>query len=255
MKNFIWLFFPIQVILTSCSGIYIKSTVNIPTVDTTNRHEMKVGGSVGCGDLQNNFLIKRKVVLAHSLSFNNYDVFPERFQKAADNFKTEIGFGPYTKNPFLASIGYGRRFGSTTQHGPLFAAELESYKASVPNFYTFSIQKSFLLQSSFDDFVKGFSHVTALSLPKFFVESKIFFTIKSETIFIPYIEINGWHKENYQDVQLDFSFSQCVKIYKGMGFQGICGMKVFLNETLNDAYFNGHLLTNELVYIRLHLIF
>jgi hypothetical protein len=236
MKYFILLFFLIQLVLTSCSGIYIKSTVNIPTVDTTNRHEMKVGGSVFCGDLQNNFLIKKKVVLAHSLSFNNYDVFPENFRNAASNFKTEIGFGPYTKNPFLVNFGYGRRFGNTTQKGPLFAGELESYKASVPNLYTFSLQKSILLSSAF-------------------VYNKTFITLKAEIVFIPYMEINGWQKENYRDVQLDLSFSQYVRIYKGMGFQGSYGMKVFLNESINDAYFFGHRLTNELFYFRLHFVF
>ncbi|MFY0674679.1 MAG: hypothetical protein JXQ87_14865 [Bacteroidia bacterium] len=255
MKNLIWLFFLIQLILTSCSGIYIKSTVNVPTVDTTNRHEMKVGGSIGCGDLQNNFLIKKKVVLAHSLSFNNYDVFPENFQNATSNFKTEMGFGPYIKSPFLASIGYGRRFGPTTQKGPLFAGELESYKASVPNFYTFSIQKSILLSSVADKLLKHFIGTNDNLKPKFTLHGRTFFTIKAESVFVPYMEINGWYKENYRDVQLDLNFNQYVRIYKGMGFQGTYGIKVFLNEYLNDRYFGGHRFTNELFYVRLHLVF
>ncbi|MGB0429668.1 MAG: hypothetical protein ACPGLV_04280 [Bacteroidia bacterium] len=236
MKIHILLSLISTVLFCSCqSGFYPKSTLNIPTVDTAKKHEFVVGGSFGCGDIQHNHLIAKKLVLAHSISSYTWAIFDYDISYYPKNFRSELGLGLWSKNPFLVNIGYGRRETIIVLGGWTNGNVDDIF---IPNIYSCGFQKSFLLPSKYDD------------------SQKAFLSVKIDRVFFPEINIETWARENINDTYFDFSFTSRLKLNSYLRVQMTSGVKFFWNNTFNDSpKLSGHRLADEFIYVRAHLVF
>jgi len=235
MKRLICLLVPTVLVLASCqSGLMVKSTVNIPTVDTVKKHELTVGGSLGCADIQHNHLIKEKLVLAHSMSINTYDF--EDLESLKNNFKTEIGLGLQAKHPWLVNFGYARRDAIIVLGGWV---DGDIDEILIPNVYSFGFQKSLIVRKN--GMLTG--------------ADALLFTAKIDQVFVPIIFIESWSHKKVYDTLFEFNMSIRNDLNKYFAIQRSFGLKFFWNQTNSPNTLSGHRLANELLYFRLHLLF